>query len=83
MLLLTDFGSRAIRMFGKLVGPINGTSPKLADLVHSGQFSTLLLTNFGSHDDLNDQGTPWSGYRDLTKTHKFGTFWPVFYAITH
>ena len=74
MLLLTDCGSRAIRMFGKPGGPITGTSPKLADLVHSGQFSLLLLTDFGSHGDLNDRGTPGSDYGDLAQTRKFDSF---------
>jgi hypothetical protein len=60
-----------------------GTSPKLADLAYYGQFSMLLLTDFGSRDDPNVQGTLWTAYGDLAKTRRFGPFLPIFYAIIH
>jgi hypothetical protein len=74
MVLLTDFGPRAIRTFGEHRGPVTGTSPQLTDLVHSVQFSTVLLTYFGSPVDSDVQGTPWSDYGDLAKTRRFGPF---------
>ena len=48
MLLLTDFGPGAIQTFREHRGPLTGTSPKLTDMIHSGQFSMVLLTNLGS-----------------------------------
>jgi hypothetical protein len=35
-----------VRTFSEARGPVTGTSPKLADLVHSYQFSVLLFTVF-------------------------------------
>jgi hypothetical protein len=83
MLLLVDFGPGAIRTFREHRGPLTGTSPKLADLVHSGQFSMVLLTDFWSRVDPDVWGTPGSAYGDLAKTRRFGPFWPVFYGITN
>jgi hypothetical protein len=37
-----------VRTFGEARGPVMATSQKLADFVCSGQFSMLLLTDFGS-----------------------------------
>ena len=76
-------GPEAIRMFHELRELATGSSSKLADLVNSGQFSMLLLTDFGSWGDTNVQGTLGSGYGDLVTTRRFYTFWPVFHAITH
>jgi hypothetical protein len=70
-------------MFGEPRGPVTGISSKLADLIHSDQFSVLLLTDFGSRGDLNVRGTPGSGYRDVVKTRIFAPILPVFCAITH
>jgi hypothetical protein len=83
MLLLTDFGPGAIRMFREHRGPLTGTSPKLVVLVHSGQCSMVLLTDFGSRLDTDVWGTPGFAYEDLAKTSRFGPFWPVFYGITN
>jgi hypothetical protein len=83
MLLLIDFGPGAICTFGEHQGLLTGTSPKLAGLVHSGQFCTVLLTGFGSRVDPHVWGTPESSYGELTKTRRFGPFWPVLYGITH
>jgi hypothetical protein len=76
-------GYGSIRMFGKHPGPITGTSPKLVDLVHSGQCSIVLLTDFGSRVDTDVWGIPGFAYGYLAKTRRFGPFWPVFYRITH
>ena len=46
-------GPTVIRTFENPPGPLTGTSPKLKDLVHSVQFSMLLLTDFGSLSDPN------------------------------
>ena len=70
-------------MFGEHRGPLTGTSPKLIDLVHSGQFSMVLLTDFGSRVDPDVWGTPAFAYGDLAKTRRFGPFCPVFNGITH
>ena len=43
----------------------------------------LLLTDFGSHRFPKVLGTPRSTYVQLVKTHSFGLFPPVFYAISH
>jgi hypothetical protein len=83
MVLLTDFGPRVIRTFGEHRGPIMGISPKLADLVHFGQFSMVLITDLGPQVYPDFRGTPGSAYRNLAKTRRFGPFWPVFYGITH
>jgi hypothetical protein len=83
MLLLTDFGPEAIRTFREHRGSLTGTSPKLADLVHSSYFCIVLLSGFGSRVDPDVWGTPESSYGDLAKTRRFGLFWPVFHAITH
>ena len=83
MLLLTEFASGVIRTFEDPWGPLRGISPKLEDLVYSGQFSIQLLTSFGSLSDLNVRETQGSDYWDLAKTHRFSPFWPVLYAITH
>jgi hypothetical protein len=83
MLLLTDFGPGAIRTFREHRGSLTGTSPKLTQLVNSSQFCIVLLTGFGSRVDPDVWGTPKSAYRDLTKTRRFGPFWPVFHGITH
>jgi hypothetical protein len=76
-------GLGPIRAFGEPRGPVTGTSSKLAVLVHSNQFSELLLTDFGSRGNPNVRGTLGSGYGDVVKTRIFHPFWPVFYAITH
>jgi hypothetical protein len=83
MLLLIDFGPGAIPTFGEHQGLLTGTSAKLVDLVHSGQFSMVIVTDFGSRVDPNVWGTPGSAYGDLAKTCRFGPFWPVFYGITN
>ena len=83
MILLTEFASVVIRRFEDPGGPLMGTSPKHEDLVHSGQFSMLLLTGFGSLSDLNVRETEGSDNWDLAKTRRFSPFWPVLYAITH
>jgi hypothetical protein len=70
-------------MFGEHRGPVTGTSPKLVDLVHFGQFSMVLLTDFWSPVDPDVWGTTESAYVDLAKTRRFGPLWPVIYAITH
>jgi hypothetical protein len=75
------FGPGVIRTFGEARGPVTGTSPKLGDLVHSYQFSMLLLTDFGSWGDPNFQGSPGSAYGDLAKTRRFCPFLPVFCDI--
>ena len=59
------------------------TLSKLADLVHSSQFSMLLLTESRSRGATNVRGTSGTGYGDLVKNRRFGPFWLVFYAITH
>jgi hypothetical protein len=74
MILLTDFGRGAIRTFKEHRGPLTGTSPKLVDLVHSGQFSMVLLTDFGSRVGPDIWGTPGFAYEDLGKTRRFGPF---------
>jgi hypothetical protein len=76
-------GSGSIQMFGKHRGPLTGTSPILVDLVHSGQFSMVLLTDYGFQVDPDVWETPGSAYGDLARTRRFGPFWPVFYGITH
>jgi hypothetical protein len=70
-------------LFGEHLGPLTGTSAKLIDLVHSGQFSIVLLTDFVSRVDPDVWGTPESDYGDLAKTHRLGPVWPVFYGITN
>jgi hypothetical protein len=40
-------GPGSIRMFGEHRGSLKGSSPKHIDLVHSSQFSMLLLIDFG------------------------------------
>ena len=72
-----------ILIFGEPRGALTGSSPKLAVLTYSGQFSMLLLTVLGSHGDSNVRGTPGCAYGEVTKTHSFDLFWPVFYAFTH
>jgi hypothetical protein len=74
-------GLGAIRMFGEPRGPVTGTSSKLAYLVHSDQFSMLLLTDFGSRGDPNVRGTPGSGYGDIVKTSIFRPFITEYCAI--
>jgi hypothetical protein len=74
MVLLTDFGFGSNQTFREPRGPITGILPKLIDLVHYVQFSTVLLTYFGSPVDSDVQGTPWSDYGDLAKTRRFGPF---------
>jgi len=76
-------GPGAIRTYEEPRGPVTGTSSKLVYFVHSGQFSMLLLTDFGSRGDPNVRGTPGSGYGDVVKTRIFGPILPVFCAITH
>jgi hypothetical protein len=83
MVLLTDLGPRVDPNVRGTLRSSYGISPKLADLVHSGQFSMVLLTDLGPQVNPDVRGTPGSGYGDLTKTHRFGPFWPVFYGITH
>jgi hypothetical protein len=61
-----------VRTFGEARGPVTGTSPKLADLVHSYQFSMLLLTDFGSRGDPIVGRTPGSAFGDLAKNRSFG-----------
>ena len=73
----------ALQTFVQILGPVTGTSSKLADFTHSDQFCMLLLTDFGSRRDPNVPRTPVTGYGDLVKTHRFGPFWPVLYDITH
>ena len=46
-------GTGEIGTFRELRGPVTGTSSNLANLVHSGQFSMLLLTDFGSRGGTN------------------------------
>ena len=70
-------------MFGEHRGSLTGTSPKLVDLVHSGQFSMVLLTDLGSRVDQDIWGTPGSAYEDLAQTRRFGPFSLVFYGITN
>jgi hypothetical protein len=76
-------GAGSIRTVGEHRGALKGTSTKLVDLVHSGQFSIVLLTDFGSRVDPDVWGTMGFAHGDLAKTHRFGTFWPVFYGITN
>ena len=83
MLILIVYGPGSIRTFGEHRGQLTGTSQKLADLVHSGEFSMVLLTDFGSRVDPDVRGTPGLVFVDLAKTRRFGPFWPVFYGITH
>jgi hypothetical protein len=83
MVLLTDFGFGSNRTFWEPRVPITGISAKLTDLVHSVQFSMVLLTDVGPRVDSDVWGTPGSAYGDITKTHRFGPFWPVFYGINH
>jgi hypothetical protein len=83
MVLFTDFGFGSNQTFREPGGPLTGISPKLADLVHSSQFSMVLLTDIGSKVDSDVRGTPGSAYGDLAKTRRFGPFSPVFYGITH
>jgi hypothetical protein len=83
MILLPYFGPGAIRTFREHRNPLTETSPKLIDLVHSGQFSMVLLTDYGFRVDPDVWETPGSAYGDLAKTRRFGPLWPVFYGITH
>jgi hypothetical protein len=83
MVLLTDFGFGSNHTFREPRGPITGISPKLLDLVHSVQFSTVLLTHLGPRVDPDVLGTLRSSYGDLAKTRRCGPFWPVFYGIIH
>ena len=69
-------------MFREPLGPIKGNSSKLAILGYSGQFSMLLVTDFGSHCDPNVCGTSGSSYGELIKSRSFGLFWPLFYPIS-
>ena len=77
------FGPDTIRTFRESHGPVAGKSSKLAVLVYFGQFCMLVLTYFGSRYDPNVSGTPWSGNGELVRTHSFGQFRPVLFAITH
>jgi hypothetical protein len=63
-----------VRTFGEARGPVTGSSPKLANLVHSYQFSMLLPTDFASRGDPNVRGSMGSGYGDLSKTRRFCPF---------
>ena len=76
-------GPGAIPTFGELRGAFMGTSSKLTEFIHSGQFYMLLLTDFGSRGDTNVQVTSVSNYGELVKTRRFYTLWPGLYAITH
>jgi hypothetical protein len=69
--------------FGEHRNPLTDKSPKLVDLVHSGQFSMALLTDYGFRVDPDVWETPGSAYGVLAKTRRFGPFWTVFYCITH
>ena len=71
------FGPWELQTFGEFRGPVMGTSSKLVDLVHSVQFSMLLLTDSGSRGARNVRGTSGTGYGDLVKTRRFGAPWTV------
>ena len=75
-------GPTAIRMFREPRGPFTWNSSKHAILAYSGEFSKLLVTDFGSRCDLNYLGTPGSDYAELV-SRSFGLFLPLLYAITH
>jgi hypothetical protein len=66
-----------VRTFGEARGPVTGTSPKLADLVHSYLFSMLLLTDFGSRaiQTFREQRGPlmWNSpkFTDLVHSYQF------------
>ena len=58
-------------------------SSKLAVLTYFGQFSMLLLTVLGVPRRFKHSGNLGSSNGEVTKTHSFDLFWPVFYAFTH
>ena len=70
-------------MFREPRGQVMWNSSKHAVLAYFGEFSKLLLTDFGSRYDPNDSGTPGLCFGELVETRSFGLFWPVLYAITH
>ena len=72
-----------IRTFGEPRAALTGRSPKLAVLTYSGQFSVPLLTVLGVPRRFEHSGNPGSSNGEVTKTHSFDLFWPVFYAFTH
>ena len=76
-------GPGAIRTFLEPRGPVMGNSSKLEVLAYFGQFCMLLVTDFGSRCDPNVSGPLGSGYGELVKTHSFGLFMLVLYAIRH
>ena len=73
----------AIQTYREPRGPVTGNSSKLTVSVYFGQFCMLLLTDFGSRCDPNVSGTPGSSYVELVKTHSFGLFQLVLYALCH
>ena len=80
---LLCLGPGPLQTLSELSGTVTGTSSKLADLVHSGQFCKLLLSDFISRGDPNVPRTLRTSYGDLVKTRIFGPFSAVLYAITH